>query len=250
MKHNTAIILQARTGSTRLPNKMLTPFVNNKTLLEFIINRLKSIFTNEQIIVATSQATEDKKICAIAYHCDVRCFQGDENNVLKRFIDTAKFFKIDKIIRVCADNPFISPHHIQVLIDKIENSHKDYISFQYKDGTPSIKSHAGLFAEATTLKTLERIGELTNDKFYREHVTNFIYENPTLFKIEFVSVPHVLEQNKEIRLTIDTEEDFLTAKKLSKTLPNGYSIEELVNTVINDKAILKSMQQQILKNSK
>lgn len=250
MRHNTAIIVQARTGSTRLPNKMLAPFANNKTLLAFILDRLKEAFSTDQIIVATSESTEDEEICNIAHLSDVKYFQGDENNVLKRFIDTAKFHKIDKIIRVCADNPFISPHHIQLLINKIENSHKDYISFQYKDGTPSIKSHAGLFAEATTLKTLERVNELNHDKFYQEHVTNFIYENPTLFKIEFISVPDVLEQNKEIRLTIDTEEDFLTAKKLSEILPNSYSIEELVNAVINDKAILRSMQQQIRKNSK
>lgn len=250
MTNSTAIILQARTGSTRLPNKMLTPFVNNKTLLEFIIDRIKGSFSSEKIIVATSQIPKDKEICHVAHNCGVKCFKGEENNVLKRFIDAAEFYKIDKIIRVCADNPFISPMHIKQLINKIENGNKDYISFQYKDGTPSIKSHTGLFAEATTLKALENVNELTNDCFYHEHVTNFIYENPALFAIEFIDVPEVLEQNKGIRLTIDTATDFLNAQELFKKLPSNYTLDELINAIYNNTGMLASMQQQILKNSK
>ncbi len=77
---NVAIIIQARTGSGRLPNKVILPFYNNMCLLEIIIERLKK--TSLNIFVATSNSTFDDVIEEISLRSEVYCYRqdGDQNN--------------------------------------------------------------------------------------------------------------------------------------------------------------------------
>lgn len=49
----TGIIIQARTGSTRLPKKMLLPFYGQKTILDIILQRINHAFDSIDVIVAT-----------------------------------------------------------------------------------------------------------------------------------------------------------------------------------------------------
>lgn len=102
-----AIIIQARTGSTRLPGKVLADFYDGQSILEIIINRCKELDAEWPVIVATSAADADKAIVNLATACGVKTFAGDEQDVLKRFIDAAEQFGARKLIRVCADNPFL-----------------------------------------------------------------------------------------------------------------------------------------------
>ena len=77
------IIIQARTGSTRLPNKMILPFYNEKGVLELLIERIKNRLSEIEIIVATTSLEKDNRIEEIADKTKVTCFRGDENDVLK-----------------------------------------------------------------------------------------------------------------------------------------------------------------------
>lgn len=88
MENRTAIILQARTGSTRLPQKMTKIFNGNKSLLEIIVARLSG--TGLPIIIGTSTNIADDVIENIAIANGTKVFRGDENDVLKRFIAAAK----------------------------------------------------------------------------------------------------------------------------------------------------------------
>ena len=57
------IIIQARTGSTRLPNKMLMPFYGDKGILEILLNKLMSSLPQymNDIVVATTESKGDDK---------------------------------------------------------------------------------------------------------------------------------------------------------------------------------------------
>ena len=48
-----AFIVQARVGSTRLPNKILLPFFQGKSILELLIAKLKNI-EGAKVILSTS----------------------------------------------------------------------------------------------------------------------------------------------------------------------------------------------------
>ena len=175
------IVIQARLGSTRLKNKMITPFYGEKKLIEVILHNLLNDFDSSEIILATSDLPENKILGNIANKLGIDTYYGSESDVLSRFIDVGKKYKLDYVIRVCADNPLIQNESIKNLI--LNYDEKDYVSYFYSDNTPSIKTHSGFFTEMVRVDTLIKIKELTNDMFYHEHVTNYIYENEDIFNI-------------------------------------------------------------------
>ena len=174
------IIIQARSGSTRLHNKMLLPFYKNLTILDIIIQKLKFELQELPLVVATSTNIKDEKIKQIAENNNVFCYRGNEDDVLRRFIDCAKEYNFDTVIRVCADNPFIEIEYTKNIIKEYIKNPVNYISYCTSNQIPSIKTHFGFFTELVEYFTLCKINDLTKEIKYHEHVTNFIYENAIL----------------------------------------------------------------------
>lgn len=167
------IIIQARTGSTRLPSKMILPFYGNDGILSILLSRLTQCKLADSIIVATTSSSPDDAICDLVREHRVKCFRGDENDVLDRFIQAARYYGISKIIRICADNPFLDIESLDSLILASENIDADYVSFCTSNHTPTIKTHFGFWAEYVTLAALELVARKTAEKVYHEHVTNY-----------------------------------------------------------------------------
>ena len=209
-QQDTVFILQVRMGSTRLPNKILLPFSEQKSILDIILEKIS--FTNE-IILATTTNAKDDIIEQYALQRNLKCFRGSEHDVLARFIAATEFYHYSKIIRICSDNPFLDKSAIHQLFEIGENASVDYISFRIND-LPVIKTHFGLWAEWVSLEALKRVLAMTENTLYREHVTNYIYEHPNLFKIHWLDVDNCLKNRYNIRLTIDTQEDFDRASKI------------------------------------
>ena len=149
----------------------------------------------------------DKEIVAIAEQLGIPSFRGSEQDVLQRFIDAASHFHLDKIIRVCADNPFISIEDLDLLGEMLDAGTEDYVCFKTSQGIPTIKTHYGFWGEGVTLNSLKNVAKWSKEKLDHEHVTIYIYSNPTHFQIKGKFIPIEIEQS-QIRLTIDTIEDF------------------------------------------
>ena len=208
------IIVQARMNSSRLPGKVLLPFYGEKNILQIIIDRLKLSKYQFPIVIATSNAVIDDAIEALAKSEKVNCFRGDEENVLNRFISCSKHYNFDKIIRVCADNPFIDVDFMDELIRKSSEIDFDYYSFLVNDDLPAIKSHWGIFTEFVSVKALEKVKTISDEKIHHEHVTNYIYEHPMDFKVFWEKAPFMIYGITDVRFTIDTKEDFLQMAQL------------------------------------
>lgn len=243
----TGIIIQARKGSTRLPNKMILPFYNEYGVLDIVIKKIKNKYPKQLIVLATTTNRIDDELIEIAQKNEIEYYRGDEHNVLSRFIEISDKYEVENVIRVCADNPFLDVDHISELIKNIESSDYDYVSYKTKVDIPVIKSHLGLFTEAVKSKVLKKIPNLTNNKFYFEHVTNFIYEND--FRIQLLELPNYFIGTEDIRLTLDTIEDFLLEKQLYE-IAKGFNTKELINYIKSDKDLMKEMTDQIKLNQK
>ena len=102
--NNTKIIIQARTGSTRLPQKMILPFYENEGIFSLLLKKLTSSFDKNDIILATSLNENNDVLVEIAKHHGVNYFRGSENDVLQRFIDAAKEFNAENI-KLLKNNP-------------------------------------------------------------------------------------------------------------------------------------------------
>jgi spore coat polysaccharide biosynthesis protein SpsF len=245
------IILQARTGSTRMPEKVILPFYKEQSILDLLLEKVKKL--GVPAVLATTINPSDDRICALAEKHDVPVFRGSENDVLDRFIQAARQFGFSKIIRVCADNPFLDLAGIQTLIAEFSKSDADYLSFQLTGNKPSILTHFGFWTEAVRLEALGKAAELTTERLYHEHVTNFVYGNPELFNVQFIQADPLVFSRIDIRMTLDTPEDFEIQQRIfatiSKENPN-FGIPEIVSWLDQHPEILDLMKKEILKNQK
>lgn len=248
-----SFVVQARSSSTRMPNKIMLPFYKGKSILDLLIEKLSEV-ENTNIIIATSVNPNCDVIEEVAKIHGVSCFRGSENDVLQRFIDAAEYYHVGKIIRVCSDNPFLELDSINKLVAYADNegNTSDYISFKI-NGIPSIKTHFGFWTEYVTLKALKRVRQYTNENLYHEHVTNYIYANPDKFKIDWIEGPAIINAHPDIRLTIDTQEDFRNAQAIYANLcqKNQFPlITDVVDFLDRHQDYYISMKHQIEKNTK
>lgn len=246
----TGIVIQARSGSSRLPNKMLLPFYSGKTILDILLQRILADFIDLPVVLATSENEKDVAIKEIAMRNGVDCFRGSETDVLERFIGAAKEHSFSAVIRICADNPFLSMQYLRQLVDFSRTSSGDYISFCTSDGIPSIKTHFGFWTEYITLTALERIKRMTEAPLYHEHVTNYAYEHPDAFNCEFLPIDKFITDSG-IRLTVDTSEDFKNASVLyGRMADRNIAIEPENILPLISPSMKTSMTQQIKANEK
>jgi spore coat polysaccharide biosynthesis protein SpsF (cytidylyltransferase family) len=254
MDTSLCFMLQARVGSTRLPQKMILPFFEDKNILELIILKLQQNFPEIPIVLATSKQSENDVLETIAKRMGCKVFRGSENDVLQRFIDAAETFQFDKVIRVCADNPFLDVAELHRLISFVEKDQSfDYVSFTI-NGNPSIKTHFGFWTEYVTLQALKKVNLLTDDSFYHEHVTNYIYGHDDSFLVKFIEANPVLEGKKNIRMTLDTLVDFNMLSEIYQKLLGVYGkdfgINEIVSFLDENEEYKRIMTNQIIENSK
>src|SRR5690606_221859 len=193
-------ILQARLGSSRLPNKVVLPFYDGQNILEILVSKLKHSYPEKKVIIATSTDSRNDVLVDVAANLNCEIYRGSESDVLQRMSEAAEKFGFEKLIRVCPDNPFLDMNEMSRLLKAVETDDSyDYVSFQI-DSNPVIKTHFGFWAEYVRLEALQKVMASTEEMLFREHVTNFIYQNPEYFKIKFLDAPTILEGRNDIRL--------------------------------------------------
>nr|WP_315162608.1 hypothetical protein [uncultured Flavobacterium sp.] len=224
------IVIQARTGSSRLPNKILKKFYGDKTILDLLLENIKSNFSHIPIILATSLNQNDYIFEEVAKKYSINFFRGSENDVLNRFVDVGNKFGLTHIVRICSDNPFLNMLSIKSLIDSLDDIEIDYMSFSNHLGLPVIRTHLGLFAEIVSLRSLIEADKLQNDILYKEHVTNYIYSHPNSFNVILKPSPAIVYDRDDIRLTLDDLDDF---ENLSELYKKAYTKKEDLTFLVN-----------------
>jgi len=245
------IIIQARLGSTRLPRKILKQFYGGKTLLETVISNLQRV-EGAKVIVATSINPNNDELESFLKERGITVFRGSEDDVLSRFIGAAEENKVDGIVRICSDNPFLDWHGVADLIEKAKISNADYIGYRIND-TPSIKTHFGFWGEFVMLRALKRVAATTEEKPAHEHVTIHIYTHPDEYMCEWIECPAFLQGRNDIRLTVDNIEDFENAQKAYSTLyeaNHNFGLEDVVKYIDANDDLRESMKKMIENNQK
>ena len=196
-------IIQARTSSTRLPQKVLKPLpFNSKTnVLQQVIRRVSKSELIDEIIIATTTHDEDEKIVGVAKKENIKFYKGSLENVLERYYNAALENSLDVVVRITSDCPCADANIIDEIIKKHIDSDADYTSNTLTRGFPR-----GIDAEVINFSVLEKAYENVTDKFEKEHVTPFIYKtHPEDFKIVQYETKN---DNSDIRITLDTPQDY------------------------------------------
>lgn len=220
------IILQTRMRSKRLPGKVMKKILK-KPMLWWIIERLKQIKNASELIIATTNNPKDRVIISFAKQKNISYFTGSGEDVLDRYYQTANIFHLDHIIRATADNPFIDSKEADRLVDFHLKTNADYSS--NIDTLPE-----GVGVEIFTFKALEKAWKETKLPRHREHVNEYILENPEKFKISRRKTP-AEKFAPDLRLTVDTLDDFKFAlnihKKLYKNVGPLFETTDIINFV-------------------
>lgn len=196
-------VVQARMGSERFPGKMLS-HLGRQTLLDWVLTRVLQSKNLDQVVLATSTNKQDDQLVAAAKKFQVASIRGSETDVLDRFVLSANETKADLVVRICADNPFVAAEEIDRLILDHQAKTSDYsCNHQQKLGNNYAD---GFGAEILSAKLLSELARNTTEKSHREHVTSYIWDNQSKFKINALIAPSDLAF-PEVKLDVDTPED-------------------------------------------
>jgi spore coat polysaccharide biosynthesis protein SpsF len=214
MAKKTVIVVQARMSSSRLPGKVMLP-VLGKTLLYRMIERLRMIRNEAQIIIATSQESADDMIEQEASAMNVDCFRGSLNNLLDRHYQAAKQAGASIVLKIPSDCPLIDPAIIDEVLDVYfaDPGKYDYISNLHPATFPD-----GNDVEIMTMDCLEKTWREAKRPLEMEHTTPYIWENQDKFRIANVIWNTGKDYSMSHRFTIDYEEDYQFIKRVFEEL--------------------------------
>jgi len=234
-------IIQARTGSTRLPRKALRK-IQGKPILHHIIDFLGHSKQIDKIIVATTTLKNDDEIVDFSKQINVDCFRGSSDDVLGRYYECAKHYGGELIVRITSDNPLIDPELVDKVIRVCKETNCKYASNMIHQTYP-----LGYLVEALTFPTLKKLHENYTDPLNREHVTYAIRQNPKSFDVQEIFAPSDLER-PNWRLTVDYEDDFnLISEIYSKLYKSNHFIpyRAVVEFLDKNKDLLKINQKTV-----
>ncbi len=247
---NIVVVTQARSGSTRLPNKVLKK-IGDKTLLQIHIERIKQTKLIDDIYIATTDQESDNVIEDLAKELQVKYYRGSENDVLDRYYQTVKDIQPDFIVRLTSDCPLIDPKLIDELVGEAISQNFDYYSNGLVENYPD-----GQDIEVFKFTALEKAWKDASLTSEREHVTPYIRKNSTFYgQTLFTSNNHDLDESyRNVRMTVDEPNDFevikliindLGLEKDWRTYADYYLSNENISTlnknIVRNEGYLKSI---------
>lgn len=198
------VIIQARTGSTRTPNKVLMPLAA-APLLQRMLERVRAARSNFELVVATTIHSADDPIRELCARLGYKCFSGHETDLLDRHYRAAVAESAQAIAKIPSDCPLIDPVVIDTVIRRFLSleGQVDYVSNLHPATYPD-----GNDVEVMTMDALEFAWKEASRSFEREHTTPFIWERPERFRIDNVEWETGLDYSMTHRWTIDYPEDY------------------------------------------
>ena len=192
-------IVQARMGSTRLPNKVMKSVGRGIPMIEVLLSRLSYSEEIDRIVLATSYDSCNQPLVEHTGKLGYDVFQGSENDVLDRYYQAAILYNPDLIVRITGDCPLIDSEVVDAVIREHKLSGADYTCNTYPPTYPD-----GLDVEVFSFDSLKIAWKESKTSTEREHVTTFIRESGK-FKIKNFT------NNKDYsneRWTVDEAEDY------------------------------------------
>lgn len=224
---NIVVIMQARSGSTRLPGKIMKKILG-KSILQLQMERMLNAKTPSKIVVATTKNKIDDDIVNICKSNNYEYFRGDENNLLDRHYQAAKKYNAEVVVKIPSDCPLIDPKIIDRVISYyIDNQGKfDFVSNLHPATYPD-----GNDVELMPMKMLELAWKEAEKDYELEHTTPYFWEQPERFRIGNVEWESGLDYSMSHRFTIDYPEDYDFIKRVFEELyPHNptFSLDDII----------------------
>jgi spore coat polysaccharide biosynthesis protein SpsF len=213
----TALILQGRLDSRRLPGKSLLP-LDGEALIFRVMEALALVPCDLRILACPEDA--GFSFLPLAKRAGFELYTGPKEDVLARYCGAiGRFFPkplgdSSRIIRATGDNPFVFTDAAAAIAEESAARGADY------GGSAGRPLGAGVEAvSAPALLRAEKEAEKEED---REHVCPYLYRRPDLFRLHRPLAPRRWQDDprRPRRLTVDTPEDYRRAETLYRNLNN------------------------------
>lgn len=235
-------VLQARTGSTRLPGKVMADLAG-KPLLARVIERAQAVPGVQTVVVATTRAERDRPILDLAKACGAKAYAGSEEDVLDRYYQAVRQFGGEVVVRLTADCPLLDPRVSARVLERYLKGDVDYASNTLDPTFPD-----GLDTEVFSFAALERAWRESGLASEREHVTPYIWKNPVKFRL--ASVTDEVDRSG-LRWTVDEAQDLEFVRAVYKHLYRDgeppFGMDEVL-ALLGKKPELKAMNTGFLRN--
>jgi spore coat polysaccharide biosynthesis protein SpsF len=202
----TLLIVQARLDSSRLPEKSLLP-LGGKPLIFRVMEALSGLPWETKVLACPEDCASS--FAPLAAEAGYELLPGPKDDVLARYALGIRRFGADRVVRATGDNPFVFADAAAALEREAAALGADYAGYgglPYGAGTESVDAVALLRAEKEAASPAER-----------EHVCPYLYGHPEIFRLHRPLAP-LSWQGPDIRLTVDTREDYEKARILYRAL--------------------------------
>jgi spore coat polysaccharide biosynthesis protein SpsF len=224
----TAVVIQARMGSSRLPGKVLRSLAG-KPAISHVIERVSAARSVDHFVVATSTLPGDDPIEEYCRFHQISFVRGSEDDVLARYLLALECFPADIVVRITGDCPLTDPSIIDDLVDQMK-SDPQRMDYHSNTQAPRKIPH-GLDVEVIRAEALRRAGREASAREEREHVTPYLYRHPELFKITRTDPSVDLSTH---RWTLDTPADHQFLERVLLALSPGAFRWEDTLAVLSD----------------
>jgi len=234
------LFITGRLKSTRLPLKLLLP-LKGQRVIQHIIMRAKRIQNIEHIVLCTSYHPQDLALVKEAHNQNIYYFMGNPDDVLHRLYQAATFFHIDYILSVTADDPFFSIEYANQMVNEALLRNPDYM---YTEGLP-----LGIGIYGIRYEALKTIVEFKNQ--IDTEIWGAWFNHPEYFNVYQLQARK--EHQRDVRLTLDTYEDYLFLQRIAERLPRDelmsyQSLLHVVDQIPKDTVENKHIIQKTLPN--
>ncbi|MBN2657080.1 MAG: methyltransferase domain-containing protein [Spirochaetales bacterium] len=209
---STAVCLQVRLDSSRLPGKALLK-IEDLTLVEHAMRALGSVESDFRLLLTTEECLEN--LSPLAGKWNFIPFAGPKEDVLLRFVLAARKYGVRTLIRATGDNPLVSAKLARLVLEEHGKSGADYSNWT--------DAPLGTGIEVVETAALKRALSESSDPYDHEHVTPWIYKNPEKFNLNIHRVPR--EYYFRIKVSVDTAEDLERMRLLYKDLYRHRPVE-------------------------
>ena len=210
-KPKIAAVIACRVDSARMYAKPMQ-LVGKNPILEHLLHQIKTASLIDEVVLAISENSGNEIFVEYAKKHKIKFIRGDDEDVLKRLIDGAKYVNADIVFRITSENPYIFWNGIDPLIKNHISGKNDFSFYE--------KIPLGAYFEVINLKSLEDSHRKGTKKHRSELCTLYINEHKKQFKINRLT-PEKELQRPEIRLTVDSPQDLWVARLIHEHLGNG-----------------------------
>jgi len=200
----TLVVVQARTGSSRLPGKVLLPVAGAPVLVR-MLERVLAARTRFDLVVATTDRPEDEALAERVRRFGVRVFRGHPTDLLDRHYRAALAVRAEAVVKIPSDCPLIDSGAIDRVLGAFlsDPGRYDFVSNLHPPSWPD-----GNDVEVMSFAALEQAFRGAAAPHEREHTTPYLWDRPERFRIGNVVWETGLDLSMTHRFTLDYPDDY------------------------------------------